>query len=185
MILSLSTSSPVVSVAVIGGDEVIWTGCREAPRAASQAALELIQQALKASNIGLEDIESFAADVGPGSFTGTRVGVTIIKTLAFAQGRPASGHSSFDLITSGPAYVPLRKGEYLLRVDGAEPSRVSDPPVGALGYGYDGRESHYPDASRSRDLGVLSVKPEELAVAYSAEPSISQAKNKIIMGQGG
>ena len=51
---------------------------------------------LAENNATLKDIECLVCGIGPGSFTGVRVGVMYAKTLAFALGKPVIGISSFD-----------------------------------------------------------------------------------------
>ncbi len=50
----------------------------------------------KRANLALEEIDTFVAARGPGSFTGLRIGISVIKGLAYAMGKPAYGVSSLD-----------------------------------------------------------------------------------------
>lgn len=52
----------------------------------SESLLPLIDRALEFSGIGLSDISAIAVTAGPGSFTGVRIGVSVVKGLAFASG---------------------------------------------------------------------------------------------------
>ncbi|MFX8922218.1 hypothetical protein ABTN04_19300, partial [Acinetobacter baumannii] len=83
------------------------------------------------------DIDLFGADIGPGSFTGTRVAVTLAKTYAYVAGKKCFGVSSFDLIDcSGTVAIPSKKGEYFIRRVGLLPVRTSDRPQEPLvGFG--------------------------------------------------
>lgn len=57
----------------------------------SQNLLPLIERALKFENLKLKDIKEIIANVGPGSFTGVRVGVSVANTLGFVLKIPVNG----------------------------------------------------------------------------------------------
>ncbi len=61
----------------------------------------LMDKALSGARLGLKDMDAYGVNTGPGDFTGTRIGVTIIKTLAWAEEKPAFGIGSLDAFASG------------------------------------------------------------------------------------
>ncbi|MBN2073263.1 MAG: tRNA (adenosine(37)-N6)-threonylcarbamoyltransferase complex dimerization subunit type 1 TsaB [Actinobacteria bacterium] len=63
---------------------------------------------LKRACIKIDDIDCFGVNVGPGDFTGTRIGISVIKTFAMIRKRPAYGFNSLDLYALGLAC--LNKG---------------------------------------------------------------------------
>ncbi|MBI1757053.1 MAG: tRNA (adenosine(37)-N6)-threonylcarbamoyltransferase complex dimerization subunit type 1 TsaB [Fimbriimonas ginsengisoli] len=180
MIVAFSTSSPLASVALLEADGcVLASSALEAKFAASGACLDMLAQLLRETGRRLEDVELCLADLGPGSFTGVRAGVTLAKTMALALGVSAGGASSFDLIDpSTTVLVPSRKGEAYLRRAGQDVERVSAVPAGAIvGYGPWIAEGdwRYPEASRFGPLmpSLKRIKAEELLPMYVSEPSIS------------
>lgn len=181
MIVAFSTSSPQASVALIGADgEVLARAERPAPMSASGVSLELLDSLLSEVGARLEDAELFVTDVGPGSFTGVRVGVVLAKTLALVLGRLCAAATSFDLIDPvGPVAIPARKGHWYLRAPGMEPEFVTVLPEGKVAtYGHGAEEDLYPEAWRCAELlsRLERVVPEALVPAYLAEPSISTPK---------
>jgi len=58
---------------------------------ASQELLKLIKKALSKNNIKVSDITEIEVGIGPGSFTGLRVGVAVCETLAWVLGVPVNG----------------------------------------------------------------------------------------------
>lgn len=176
MTLALSTSSAWVSVAVRegGSDRQYRT---HAPRAASAALVQALQELGVESN----QLEHIVVDIGPGSFTGVRVGVTFAKVLADETGSTLGTVTSFDLVDpSRPVAVPSKKGEVFLRVPGHEPVCVpvnAVPPETVLVGG-----DVWPDAERALALASEPVDPLAVVPLYVAPPAISQATKPHIMG---
>lgn len=165
MILAVSTSHSVSSVALIDGEEIVKSDQRHAPRAASAACLDM----LTAFDLSGVD-EGFVADIGPGSFTGIKVGVTMVKMFAWLRGLPVAGVSSFDLISlDGPAKVSAKKGEYWIRRPGEAATLVADSSMDPTAL---------PPPLAERTVHVVGrlvwIAPELLVPDYHAEPSISQ-----------
>lgn len=142
----------------------------------------MLEEALAYFGKPLSSAELFLADLGPGSFTGTRVGVTLAKSLAFAVGGSAAGASSFDLIClESPVVIPSRRGEYFVRAPGEAPYRAHElPPRPYVGYAPEFAKDDltYPHASQFQVLlrDLVPASPELLVPAYLVEPSISVPK---------
>lgn len=167
----ISTSSAMVSVAVFADGTLLIEQSEEAPMRASGTALRILEVALRESKIAKEDVDLWAADLGPGSFTGVKVGVTLAKTLAFAFGKEAAGFASFDLIGAAAA-VPSRKGMFLVRDnEGIEELSEDHPRVVAA-------NKSRPSAAKAVPLfySIAAVPPEALLPNYILEPSISKPK---------
>lgn len=173
MIVAFSTSSPLASVALIREDgTVAWSGDEWAPRKASEACVRLLQSAPEHVPTG------YLADLGPGSFTGVRVGVVLAKTLAFVHGVKCGGRDAFDLIDPDrPVALPSRKGEWFVRTPGHSPLRTQEEPRGMAGFGFDGGED-YPNAARFGPLlaDIDWQDPFAFVPRYLLEPSISLPK---------
>ena len=179
MIIAFSTSSPEASVALISGVDVLFSASEPANRQAGEVCLRLLEAGLRETGRELRAATIFAADLGPGSFTGVRVGIVLAKSFAFAQGVPCIGASSFDLIMrGGSAFVPTRKGEFWLREPGQESRRTHELPQTSVGYGAEDRPSQFPGAERLAEfwseLPLLAA--EALLPEYMAEPNISTPK---------
>ncbi len=181
MTLALSCSSSVVSIALIGKDvELLFAAQKDSNQNAAETCLRLLETGLLAAGRSKADILLIVSDVGPGSFIGVRVGVTIAKTLAYALEIEVAAVTSFDLIDPhGLAVIPSKKGEYFIRPIGGNAYRTSKlPNESYLGYGPDILDQRYPEAriAASQLSKLKRVRVEELVPQYLIEPSISVPK---------
>lgn len=167
MTAAFSTSGPRASVALIDEGRVLYAGDEVAQGRAGEACLRLFEEGVRSLGIRLEAIQIFAADLGPGSFTGVRVGIVLAKTLAWQRGALCAGADAFDLVAPDRTVaLPSRKGEWFVRVPGQAPERTQEPPV----------EVGVPLASGFARLTLEPVSPYALVPAYLLEPSISKPK---------
>jgi len=181
VIVAFSTSSPLASVALIDADGSIIASSEDwAPMAASGACLGLLDKLMAGTGRSLSDAELFLSDLGPGSFNGVKVGVTLAKSLAFAFGKRAGGARSFDLIAKDKAVAfPSKRGEWFFRSVGREPVRLQELPCEEfIGFGPGIDPLIYPRAEKFSTLldQIQPVAPELLVPEYLIEPSISQPK---------
>jgi hypothetical protein len=170
VIAAFSTSGPLASVALLSPEgDVLFAGEEPAQGRAGEACLRLLGRGFEATDTALAHVKLFAADLGPGSFTGVRVGIVLAKTLAWQQGAMCAGADAFDLVNPDePVALPSRKGEWFLRIPGSDIGRTREEPsrVGV------------PRASGFARLlaGITAVSPFELFPVYLLEPSISKPK---------
>ena len=148
--------------------------------AASGACLRMLNDLLGKSGLSLDHAELFLSDLGPGSFTGVKVGVTLAKTFALARGTLAGGANSFDLIDPNATVVlPSKRGEWFIRRPHESPMRTTELPREKIkGYGPSIEDPQYPKAENFSHLiaSVRRIKPELLVPEYLMEPAISQPK---------
>lgn len=95
-ILALDTSGSNCSVAIIDEQKVIASFNINIGKTHSETLLPLIDCLLKFSNLSLEDIDVYACSVGPGSFTGIRIGISTIKGFAISINKPIVSVSSLE-----------------------------------------------------------------------------------------
>lgn len=95
-ILGIDTSSPLNSIGIIDGDRILADFSWEAKGDTLQRIIQLIDSVLTKEGMAVSDIEGLAVGIGPGSWTGVRIGVTVSKILAYATNKPICGISSLD-----------------------------------------------------------------------------------------
>ena len=83
-VLAIDTSSNVATVAVMEDDLLLGEYILNHKKTHSQKIMPMIEQLLSDLELTVNDMDIFAAAVGPGSFTGLRIGVATIKALAHA-----------------------------------------------------------------------------------------------------
>jgi len=95
-VLSVDTSSPVAAVALTDNGKTVASFTLNAGNTHSVALLPMIKESLDLAGVNVCDIDLFGCTVGPGSFTGVRIGVSTVKGLAIANNTPCVGVSSIE-----------------------------------------------------------------------------------------
>lgn len=95
-ILAIDTATEVCSVAILENDNVIKEKTLESVNTHSVALMPLVQNILNECNLTLNDIDLFACDKGPGSFTGIRIGLSTIKAFCDVTNKPCVGITSLE-----------------------------------------------------------------------------------------
>jgi tRNA threonylcarbamoyladenosine biosynthesis protein TsaB len=139
-ILAVDTGTATGSVALLEGEAVVEELLFPSPGLHSTHVLPAIASVLRRARIEPAAVEGYAVTIGPGPFTGLRVGMSTVQGLAMASGRPAVGVSTLDVLAAhmldeGPTLVAMidagRGGVYVQTYDSVarplgEP-RVEDP----------------------------------------------------------
>lgn len=97
-ILAFDGTAKAASVAVADGDRILSYCTVDNGLTQSELLLPMAEDMLKSLKLGFSDIELYATSVGPGSFTGVRIGVSLIKGLAFGRGIPCVGVSTIEAL---------------------------------------------------------------------------------------
>jgi len=92
--LAFDTSSKTVAVAILRDNVILYDTLINVDLNHSEVLLPAIDQACLQTKIKVSEIDLFACTIGPGSFTGLRIGVSTLKGLMLATEKPAVGISS-------------------------------------------------------------------------------------------
>lgn len=113
LLLAFDTATPVATVALHDGSEVL-AFTEEVPANRQTELLEpSISWVVDAAGATGHDLTGVVAGVGPGPYTGLRVGVVTARVLAAALGIPGHGVCTLDVIAAGAA----EEGEFLVVTD--------------------------------------------------------------------
>jgi tRNA threonylcarbamoyladenosine biosynthesis protein TsaB len=97
-ILAVDTTAKTATAAICLDNECLGLVQRTEGITHSEILLPEIDKLLSDTHLSIKDIDIFAISSGPGSFTGVRIGVSLIKGLSFDTGKPVIGVSSLDAL---------------------------------------------------------------------------------------
>ncbi len=141
MLLAFDTATPLVTVAVHDGEDVVAELVSEQKMKHGEQLAPLIDAAMSKVGIVRQDLTAIAVGVGPGPYTGLRVGLVTARTLAFALDIPVYGVCTLDVLAleavdTGAVQEDFvvatdarRKEVYLASYD-EDGSRLEGPVVG-------------------------------------------------------
>ncbi|WP_099363760.1 tRNA (adenosine(37)-N6)-threonylcarbamoyltransferase complex dimerization subunit type 1 TsaB [Fredinandcohnia onubensis] len=99
-VLAIDTSNYVLGVAIVDEEKVIGEVITNLPKNHSVRVMPTIEQLMKECGIKPKELERIVVAMGPGSYTGVRIGVTIAKTLAWSLQIPLVGVSSLEVVAA-------------------------------------------------------------------------------------
>ena len=136
-LLAIETSRPAGGVALLDGDRVVGAYVLDIQLTHSERVMAAVDRLLVDARWRVSDLEGLAVSIGPGSFTGLRIGVGTAKGLAFALGVSIAPVPTLDAIAASLPFASLpvcpvldaRRGEVycsLYRWDGVAMRREWD-----------------------------------------------------------
>ena len=142
LLLAVDTATPAVTAALHDGTSVVAETTRVDARRHGELLLPLIDATLREAGLKLDAVTGIVVGVGPGPYTGLRVGLATAETFGFALGVPVHGLCTLDALAyaaGGPAGAGIegpfavatdarRKEVYWARYDDAR-TRTTGPAV--------------------------------------------------------
>jgi tRNA threonylcarbamoyladenosine biosynthesis protein TsaB len=157
-LLAIDTASEACSVGVVSGDAPPVVRSEIIGRGHAEILMRLIDEAMAASGLTAENLDRIAVTVGPGSFTGLRIGIAAARGLALVADKPAIGIGTLAV-----------HAEAARNVVGAKPvMAVIDAGRGELYgalYAADGSERAPPQAASAQVFA--SLLPKDAVIAGS------------------
>lgn len=99
-ILMIDTSGPACGVAIMAGGRLVYEAELTHKQTHSQRIMPMVDAALEMSGMTLADMDALGAVVGPGSFTGVRIGVSTVKALAHAADKPCVAVDALEALAA-------------------------------------------------------------------------------------
>jgi tRNA threonylcarbamoyladenosine biosynthesis protein TsaB len=184
LLLAIETATAHTSVALLRGERLIDEQASPSGTPAAEGLLPAIDSLLRRTGRPLAELQAFAVSLGPGSFTGLRIGVATVKGLVFGSDLPVVGVPSLAALalgaaTDGPVVATLdaRRGE-LYAAGFAAPggAPLDELPEGL--YDLAGLLAALPDACRivgEADAVLGAALRERLAPEQRLEPAPGSA----------
>lgn len=123
MLLAVDTSTKTMGLALYQEDYLIYEAVWHSENYHTIQLAPAIQTAVEQANLTFDDLEAVAVAIGPGSFTGLRIGMALAKGLALARKIPIIGVPSLDIVAAShplqdiPLVAVLQAGRERLAVD--------------------------------------------------------------------
>jgi len=161
VLLAIDTSAGT-SVALVDAGRVLAEAAESGTRRHAEAIGMLLRQALGDAGIRPSDVDGVVAGMGPGPFTGLRVGIAAARAFAFGIGVPVHPVVSHDAIAWGCTerilvVTDARRREVAWSLYDPNLIRVEGPVLAERGEGFDGIVGRHP--------GVPILDPEEVSAA--------------------
>ena len=126
MILLLDTSTPMARLSFIDGDwrhDAVW----EAGRGLAKGLLQYIQTELEYQDKSWDSISGLVAYKCPGSFTGLRIGITVMNTLASSNELPIVGEAGDDWRQQGVARIAAGENDEVVLPEYGGEANITTP----------------------------------------------------------
>lgn len=117
MLLTFDTAAPSVSVALHDGESVVAEVTSEREMRHGEQLAPLIEQVLQRAGLVRQDLTAIGVGVGPGPFTGLRVGLVTARTLAHVLDIPVYGVCSLDALAVEAVGTATVTGDFLVATD--------------------------------------------------------------------
>ncbi|MBS2939270.1 tRNA (adenosine(37)-N6)-threonylcarbamoyltransferase complex dimerization subunit type 1 TsaB [Nocardioides sp. J2M5] len=150
MLLAFDTATSLVTVALHDGDRVVVEHSSTAPMKHGEHLAPLIARAMDDAGIVRQDLTAIAVGVGPGPFTGLRVGLVTARTLGFVLDVPVYGVCSLDAVAVEVVGTGAATGGFLVATDARRKE------VYLASYDADGRRLEGPVVTRPADVATTA-----------------------------
>lgn len=107
IILGIDTSASPVSAALLKDGKLLGEFYLNIPTTHSQTLMPVVTGLMDSAGISVNDIDLFAVNAGPGSFTGVRIGTASVKGMAMPLGKPCAMVSTLEAMAYS---MPYREG---------------------------------------------------------------------------
>jgi len=136
-VLAIDTCLDACQAALLDDDKVVFARSEPMHRGHQERLAPMLAEAMEAAGAGFEDLDRIGVTVGPGSFTGLRVGLAFAKGLAIARGIPCVGIGALEALAAsagvqGPVLAAIDARREQLYLQMFKDGRPAEPPRAQL-----------------------------------------------------
>lgn len=100
MLLALDTATKKIGIALYDGVEILHEAVWQSPFHHTTELSPAILESLQRARVSIDEVKAIGLTIGPGSYTGLRIGAAVAKGLAYARKLPLVGISTFEVIAA-------------------------------------------------------------------------------------
>ena len=163
LIFALDSTAVAASVAVTEDERLLALYHLHNGNTHSETLLPMIESVMTRLNRTIDNIDLFAASVGPGSFTGVRIGTATVKGLAFGRNKPCACVSTLEALAENLAAV-ARPGELICSVMNARRNQVYNALFRATG-------DRLTRLTADRAIAIADLESELASMQVTAAPA--------------
>lgn len=134
IILSLETASNILSIALLEDNRILASYDEYMERGQGEALILLIDSLFKKAQMEISQLDAVVVGIGPGSFTGVRIGLATARAIGLSLGIPVYGVNSFETYAveyDRPVWVVLdtKRGDYYTQAFNGSIEPLSVPTI--------------------------------------------------------
>jgi tRNA threonylcarbamoyladenosine biosynthesis protein TsaB len=168
LLLAVETATRVMSVALLDGERVVAEITSDDERVHSERLLPAIDRLLELAGVSLVQVGAFAVSIGPGSFTGLRIGLATLKAFALDEARPLVPVSTLAALCAAAAGA---RGPVAALLD----ARRGEVYAAAVAMAGDAEPTLLPDSVFTPEELATALPPETtLVIGEDAEPAAAR-----------
>ena len=178
MILCLETATPSCSVALVHNGEVL--ACEEDPKGQnhSEKMTLFIDSVMKKANISYNQLDAVAVSMGPGSYTGLRIGVSTAKGICYAVSKPLIAVDTLHAMAYGGKYngilIPMidaRRMEVYAAIFDENINKIKDTEAVIID------ENSFADLKKDHHLYLFGDGADKCAELFANDDKITVIKD--------
>jgi tRNA threonylcarbamoyladenosine biosynthesis protein TsaB len=181
-LLAIDTSLAACAAAIFDADKGMLAGeSLQMVRGHAEALIPLIARVMKAAHLDFEGLDRIAVTIGPGSFTGIRVGVSAARGIALAAQRPAVGITTLDAFAapwlarhdSVPTLVAIdaRNDNGYIQAFGADGAALNPPRLAPLHEAFNDIPTGPLRVTGSAARRVAAIWPADQSITADDKPA--------------
>ncbi len=146
-ILTIDVTDKKLVVACSNNDKVFSKISEESGKKHNSLIMPFVESVLMESGLTLKDIDVYSCVVGPGSFTGIRIGIATIKALSFAMNKPCVSINALEELAYG------KEGEFITAIDAMHDNYYAATFNGSI-FNMKDMDCFYIDDIKSKNLPI-------------------------------